>query len=225
MTKQRQPVSFAAAIHRVAGFIGYKHAGKIVRRAPRRVYAWADPDSDSSPTLRQALALDLAYQQAGGVGAPIIEAYRHQLDGISAKLAADRRALSDEIADAARECGEAIAHSLSLTHDAPTPRDIRRAVAEAEEAHRSTGALLRRLFTFLPGGAGPLGTTGGSQRAPRHDHACRPSAVRIATAGPSYAAASRLPRPTANSASTARTTNAARLSSPPCRSFGRCSPA
>ncbi len=155
MTKLRTPLTFADALTRIVGTIGYAPAATLVGRSERCIYDWADPDSTAKPTLDQALALDAAYRAAGGDGAPILEAYSHQLDVQIAALTADRRELLEEAADAVRECGEAVAAAITVSASNASPLQTHHALTQATEAHTATGALVRRLTSFLPFGAGP----------------------------------------------------------------------
>ncbi|TPG14384.1 hypothetical protein [Sphingomonas oligophenolica] len=162
MTQLRAPLTFADAMTRVAGAIGWPAAARIVGRSQRAVRYWSEPGCRTTPTIAQALALDAAFQAAGGDGAPFMETYAFLLDARLCERTACRRALVDELAIAAREGGEAIALGLSVSHSNASPRDTLRAVAEAEEAHTAWGAVLRRMNSFLPIGAGSIaGRTGG----------------------------------------------------------------
>ncbi|MEI6419543.1 MAG: hypothetical protein WCO82_10770, partial [Sphingomonadales bacterium] len=80
MTKLRPPLSFDQAVTRVAGLIGWDECAALVGRSARAVRAWSDPDAEASPSIEQALVLDLAYRAMGGEGAPIFEVYAARLD-------------------------------------------------------------------------------------------------------------------------------------------------
>lgn len=150
MTLQRTPLTFADAMTRVAGVLTFDDARRIVRRSDRCVRNWSEPGSAKRPTVDQALALDVAYRAAGGDGAPFLEAFAFQLDVQVERQTADRRDLTGEIATVAREAGEAIAASLAITTTNASPRETHFAFVQAQQAHVSFGALLRRLTSFLP---------------------------------------------------------------------------
>lgn len=163
MTKLRTPHTWADAATRVAGLLGYAETGRVVDRKDRTIYEWANPESDTQPTIAQMLALDAAYIAAGGEGAPFLDAHAHQLDLVVAAATADCRELVDEAGEAALECGEAVAAALAVSTGNAPPIDVHRALAQASEAGAAIGALERRLTSFLPNGAGPsAGNTGGT---------------------------------------------------------------
>ena len=163
MTKLRTPHSWANAATRIAGLLGYAEAGRVVDRAERTVYEWANPETPTRPTLDQMLALDAAYIAAGGEGAPFLDAHAHQLDLHVAAATADGRALIGEAGEAALECGEAIAAALAVSAGNASPIAVHRALAQASEAGAAIDAVERRLTSFLPAGAGPgAGNRGGT---------------------------------------------------------------
>ncbi len=165
MTNLRAPLTFAMAMTRIGGLLDFDDAARIVGRSNRCVRSWSEPGGTKRPTVEQALKLDAAYLAAGGDSAPFLDAFAFQLQVRRARHAACQRALVTEIAQVAQECGDAVAASLELTASGASPRTVHRAVAEAEEAHKSTGALLRRLTSFLSFGAGPgAGITGGTHQ-------------------------------------------------------------
>lgn len=163
MTKVRTPLTIAHAVTKIAGLIGHDAAGEVCRCKARLIYAWSDPECRKRPTLEQSIALDVAYRVAGGEGAPIHEAYAELVGLHVRQITADCRALRAEIGDAARETGEAIGCSLDVVDGNASPIVIHRALSQAEEARAATTALVRRLKSFLPFGAGPIaGIIGGT---------------------------------------------------------------
>ena len=163
MTKQRPALSFAQAITRIAGVIGFEAAAKLVGRSDRAVRYWTEDDKDGEPTLSQALALDAAYRTAGGEGAPILDSYAAQLDVAIADHLASQLALTAAIGAAAQECGEAINHALAAAAPGATPAQVHRAITETEEASGRVTNLLRHLVKFLkPTAVAGSGHVGGS---------------------------------------------------------------
>lgn len=162
MTKSVAPLTFHHAIRRVAAVIDYPEIARVVRRSPSLARKWSDPATRKSPSLDQALAIEAAYRTAGGEGSPILEAFASQLDAVLVERSACQRALADEIAHLAKECGEAIAVGIAITQPgAISTSSIHHALVEAEQARSAAGAFIGRLKSFLPRGAGPLGESAG----------------------------------------------------------------
>jgi hypothetical protein len=155
VTKARLPLTFADAATRVAGLLGYETCRIIVGRSDRTVYEWANPSSQTCPTLAQAALLDAAYAAAGGEGHPFHEAYEHQLALADNAARACFRELGDDVAGFAKEAGEAIAAAIAVSQGNASPQQIYRAIGEAEQVHTKIGAIIRRLSSFLTIGAGP----------------------------------------------------------------------
>lgn len=153
MTKARAPMSFSLAITRIAGLIGWEEAARVTDRSERTVRLWSESDAGTLPTLDQAMALDRAYLAAGGGEAPILESYSRQLEVALSNALACKRTLSEDVAEAARESGEAIACSLRVAQPGATTSDVYLAIAETEEASGACTRLLARLKSFLPGNA------------------------------------------------------------------------
>lgn len=163
MTKPRVPHTWADAMTRVAGRIGWEAArmavGGLGERMLRR---WSDPEDDRWPSLDQALALDAAYLADGGEEAPFLAAFSAQLDTKMADTIACHQALLEDAATVAREMGDAVASSIAVARPGASPLDIHRAVVEAREAETAVGKMLRRLISFLPQGVGSgAGKAGG----------------------------------------------------------------
>lgn len=164
MTQARIPLTFAQAMTRVAGQIGYETAAILVRRSERTIYEWARPSTGTAPTIAQAAALDAAHHAAGGEGAPFLEAYQYQLDRALDTALACQRELAAEVASFARESGEAIEAAIAVTQGKHCHKTVYRALGEAEQAQTKMGVLIRRLTSFLTAGAGPsAGITGGNK--------------------------------------------------------------
>lgn len=163
MTQLRAPLTFPAAMTRVAGVLGWPTCARMARRGVRAVRYWSEDSATASPPVTLALAYDAAYQVAGGEGAPFADAFAFQLQGARAQVDACRRQLADAIAAASSESGDAIAASVALTVTNASPVQALRALAEAEEAHSAWARVIRRLTSFLPAGAVPaVGNIGGN---------------------------------------------------------------
>lgn len=136
MTKRRAPATIGAALARIAGQLPGDWAGmaELVGRAPRTVRNWGDPDTPEQIPLDAAIALDLAYQEAGGSGAPLHETYTIQLDLAGVDRFASRHALARLAADYIRESGEAGAALVNAAQPGADHREFRAAEREVLEA-------------------------------------------------------------------------------------------
>ena len=77
--KLRAPRRFAAAVTRIKTALGEEKCAEIVDRSSSLIRKWADPDHPSRPNLPQALALDIAYIEAGYGDPPILALYQQRL--------------------------------------------------------------------------------------------------------------------------------------------------
>jgi len=77
--KLRAPRRFATAVTRIKNALGDEKCAEIVGRSPSLIRKWADPDHPSRPNLPQALALDVAFVQAGHGDPPILGLYQQRL--------------------------------------------------------------------------------------------------------------------------------------------------
>lgn len=147
MTKQRAPLSIDAGLARIAGQLtaGWLAMADVSGRKERTVRNWGDPDTPEQIPLDCAIALDLAYQAAGGEGAPLFEAYSFQLELAEVARFADRIALGRKVADAMREGGEANAALVLAAQPGATPShraNAHREVCEQIEALKFIAAHL-----------------------------------------------------------------------------------
>ncbi|MBB6191488.1 hypothetical protein FHS51_001715 [Sphingobium wenxiniae] len=148
MTKVRASLSFAAAVYEIGSHIGWRAAAHLTRRGERAVRHWSDGDRKASPSLEQAFALDRAYVDAGGKYPPILTSYARRFDIELVPVAPCRSELTDDIAEAARESGEAVSASILLVHDRVTLAIVDRAIEETEQGMGSFTRLIRRLKSF-----------------------------------------------------------------------------
>lgn len=77
--KLRAPKRFATAVTRIKNALGEDDCAKAVGRSVSLIRKWADPDHQSRPNLPQALALDVAYVEAGHGEPPILSLYQARL--------------------------------------------------------------------------------------------------------------------------------------------------
>lgn len=136
MTKPRAPLSFEQALARIAGQLadGYNTMGAITGRCASTVRAWGDPDRREEIPLPAACALDLAYVEAGGDGAPLHEAYTHQLEQAALLQWAAGRELARHAAQVIKECGEAGSALVLATQPGACARVKASAATEVAEA-------------------------------------------------------------------------------------------
>jgi hypothetical protein len=164
MTHLRAPLTFPAAMTRVAGVIGWPACAKMAARRERTVRYWSEDWCKATPPVSLALAFDAAYRAAGGEGSPFLDAFAHQLQEAREQQDACRRQLADAIAEASSESGDAIAAAVALTVTNVSPLQALRALGEVQQAHSAFGRLIRRLSPFLPSDKGSgAETAGGNQ--------------------------------------------------------------
>jgi hypothetical protein len=164
VTVPRTPDTAADAVLQIAGSLGYEAAAAAAGRSVACIRDWTNEATTSCPSFAQAIALDAAYIAAGGENAPLHDAYAAQLKITVEARTACARALSGEVATAAREFGEFIAASLPVCQTGHSPNDVQRALLEADQAETAIATIKRRLFSFLKTGAGPVGKAGGSHQ-------------------------------------------------------------
>jgi len=133
MTKRRAPLTFDLALIRIIDLIGWEAAAQACNRAQRTVQNWTNPDTPEACPIDCAERLDLAYQAAGGEGAPMFECYATRLETGRAEVFADQVALSRHAERIAKEGGEAISAIIRASRDGATEEDRREALRETEE--------------------------------------------------------------------------------------------
>lgn len=151
MTKVRLPLSIEQALARIAGLLegDYQAMGEICGRQPHTIRAWGDPDKQDDIPVGCAIALDLAFQAAGGEGSPLYEAYGAKLDLADAARFADTHRLLDYAQGVIKEGGEAHAAIIGAARKDATHNEKRIAFREASEAYEK----LRDILPLLEAGA------------------------------------------------------------------------
>lgn len=158
MTKVRAPLSLDRALARIAGQLpgGWGEMAAVVNRSERQVRAWGEPDKDDgSIPMRGAIALDLAFQGAGGEGAPIHDVYALLLESGRSQAFSDQLDLARVAATAIRENGEAACAQIRCTMPGASERDIGIAIKETEEAIEAATATLAVLRRAASASLGP----------------------------------------------------------------------
>lgn len=144
MTKARCPSSFADAVTRVAGRLGWDGTAQAVGKAERTVRNWSDPDTGAQPTIDDALRLDAAYLEAGGGEPPMLAVYQLRLERAVAPVA-DTAELTASAAMAAREAGEFTAAMMAAAQPGASRLDRQIAVREGIEAAAAITATVQKL--------------------------------------------------------------------------------
>ena len=136
MTKHRAPLTIDAALARIAGQLegGWYEMGTVTERSQSMVRAWAEPTRREQVPMDAAIALDLAFQASGGIGAPLFETYARQLDLACISRFADRAALGIPLASVIKEAAEAESAMLSAVLPDAGPAETARALREVDEA-------------------------------------------------------------------------------------------
>lgn len=133
MTKVRAPLTFDNALARIAGLIGWAEMARVVGQAEKTVRNWGDPDTGQQPTINAAVKLDIAYQAAGGAGAPMHETYSLLLEQSRAEVFADQIELGLRTCDVIREVSEAEEALVRASLPGATEQDRVNALRQVEE--------------------------------------------------------------------------------------------
>ena len=154
MTKAPPPISVRQALDRISGQMPgswSEMAGICGIERGDTVRAWGDPDKpDRQLWFDRAIALDIAYQRAGGEGRPLFETYALQLE------VARQHAFADEIALARRACvliregAQANEAVVLASLPSATPRDRTNAIRELEDVVRECTAAIADLGRGAP---------------------------------------------------------------------------
>lgn len=136
MTKHRPPLSFDAGMARIAGLLpnGWKDMAEATGRSQGHLRNCGDPDKREHLSIDDALALDVAFMEAGGLGAPLHEAYTAQLKARFAHRFADALELARLAAEVIREGGEAHAALVLAARPGASASDRAVSLREVEEA-------------------------------------------------------------------------------------------
>ncbi len=151
MTKRREPLTYHAALTKVAALIGWDRCGAICGVTERAVRNWSDPDTEAEIRMIDAERLDRAFVAAGGEQAPF-----HRLFGLRLEIAASDGAALDAqkaAASAAKEAGEAVSALVLASAPDAGPEARRAARREAEEAIQSLTDGIAAIDRYGPPGS------------------------------------------------------------------------
>ncbi|WP_030540578.1 hypothetical protein [Sphingobium sp. DC-2] len=126
MTKRRAPLSIDTALARIAGQLngGWADMAAVTGYAERTVRAWGDVDREEQINLPAAIKLDIAFQAAGGTGAPIYEAYGDLVQVAAAEAFGDKQQLLRATMAFMQENGEAELALLEATKPDAGPAEL-----------------------------------------------------------------------------------------------------
>jgi len=149
MTKRRPPLSIDAALARIAGQLdgGWAAMAAATGRAEGTVRAWGDSDRREGIPLADAVDLDVAFQAAGGQGAPLFEVYALKLELACIDRFANHLEIAALLSSVIKESSEAECAMLRASLPGADAREIREALREVEEALVEMG----RARTLLAG--------------------------------------------------------------------------
>lgn len=147
MTKLRAPISIDTALARIAGQVagGWDAMADHVGYQVRTVRAWGDADRNEQIPLPAAIALDILFQQHGGVGAPLYEAHGDMVRIAAGEAFGDKQELRRQTIDFMRETNEA---NLALLEAAePDASDAEQVIATKQllDVRQWADKLLTRL--------------------------------------------------------------------------------
>ncbi len=147
MTKPRAPLSIDSALARIAGQVpgGWAAMARSIGYAERTVRKWGDADAEEEINLRAAIALDTLFQQHGGQGQPIYDAYGLLVGACMAERFIDQFDLLRCAIDVARETGDAEAALMRLALPDAGPGDRLIAQRELMQALDSIRAALLKV--------------------------------------------------------------------------------
>lgn len=147
MTRVLPPASLDNALARIAGQLpgGWTEMAAIAGKAESHVRKWGNEARPEQLPMPAAIAFDIAYERAGGVGRPIFETYALQLDLAREDAFAGEVALAHQLGAVMRESGQAHQAMLLATLPSATPADRRNAVRELKEAMQEKATAITML--------------------------------------------------------------------------------
>lgn len=147
MTKLRDPLSLDAALAKVAGQVpgDWKALAAIAGKTASTVRSWGDEDRTGDLPVYAAILFDQAYQDAGGEGRPIYDAYSRLLGVAEAERYRDAFCIMAKLAEAVEEIGDAKAALIRAMLPDATEADRHVAQRELIEAIEKMNSLVLML--------------------------------------------------------------------------------
>jgi hypothetical protein len=146
MTKERQPLTPYRALTKISGLLGWDGCATVIDKKETTLRKYSDPDTGRELSMRDAIRLDAAYRRAGGLGAPLFEAYATALDMGWPADQIDGADLLAAISAVAKEAGEAVSAALDTAgSNDPTLRALGiKETGEGLEAMQTLYTLMQR---------------------------------------------------------------------------------
>jgi hypothetical protein len=147
VTKPRPPLSIDGALGRIAGQLpgDWNRMAEVVGRSASQVRRWGDHDAPDQIPLPAAIALDIAYQRAGGADRPLFETYKLQLDVAREEAFADEIELLQRLRTLIRESAEAQEKLVLASLPSASTKDRRAAIKELEDVQREVTCAIAQL--------------------------------------------------------------------------------
>jgi hypothetical protein len=144
MTKLRAPLSIDSALARIAGALphGWREMARVVERHESTVRAWGDADRPDQIPLPAAIALDIAFQRAGGEGRPLFETYALQCEVAREAAFADEMEVARRACILVRESAQATEALIRASQAAPEAGARLEAIRELEDVVREATATI-----------------------------------------------------------------------------------
>ena len=155
LLKPRAPLSTAQALARIEGALpgGIEQMARITERGVALVRAWSDPDRREKIPLDDAIALDLAYQEAGGEGFPLADSYLFRLELAATVHFAEQFTLLEKTERFTKEVGEAVTALIAACQPRAAAAAKARAFKELVEAVEHAKPMIASLDpSRVPGG-------------------------------------------------------------------------
>ena len=152
MTKLRPPMSIDGALSRIAGVLpgSWGEMAKLVERTETTVRKWGDHNQPEQISLSAAIALDIAFERAGGDGTPLLDTYLLQVQVSREEAFADGIAIQRDACDMAREAGQAVEALVRAGLPGATADDRKHAIAQIEDVDRVIPRAVARLRAKPP---------------------------------------------------------------------------
>jgi len=147
MTKRRAPLSIDGALARIAGQLdrGWSSMAVITGYDERTVRGWGDNDRPERINFDSAVLLDIAFQEAGGIGAPIFEAYGDLVRAAQAERFGDRQELQRCTMEFMRENNDAELALLEASQPDAGSFEEQLAIKELIDVRNKADELLLRM--------------------------------------------------------------------------------
>lgn len=147
MTKLRPPLSIDGALGRIAGELpgAWNEMAAIVGRHESTVRRWGDHDAVEQIPLPCAIALDIAFEKAGGEGRPLFETYALQVQVAREHCFAGEIELMHRACVLIREGAQAQEAAVLASLPSASERDRAHAVRELEDVSHVVTSLIALL--------------------------------------------------------------------------------